>query len=163
MKYCMECGTRLTEKYLEKEEMIPYCDSCKAYRFPVFNTAVSMIVYDSKKDKILLIQQYGRPHYILVAGYVNKGENAEQAVRREVFEEVGLEIDKIVYNKTAYFEPSNTLMINYVCYVTNAEQIRVNDEVDKYEWFTIEEAESEIKPNSLAREFLLNYIKHLRF
>lgn len=68
MKYCVECGTKLITKYLENEGDIPFCTSCNAYGFPIYNTAVSMIVVNEKTQKILLIQQYGRPFYILVAG-----------------------------------------------------------------------------------------------
>ena len=84
MKYCYECGTKLTERELENEGKIPYCEKCGEYRFPIFSTAVSMIVENPDKNEILLIQQYGRKNNILVAGYVNKGENAENAVMREV-------------------------------------------------------------------------------
>ena len=74
MKYCMQCGCKLDEKYLMGEGMVPYCPACQEFRFPVYNTAVSMIVMNKELDKVLLIKQYGRDSYILVAGYVNKGE-----------------------------------------------------------------------------------------
>ena len=73
MKYCVECGTKLIYKELENEGMIPYCEKCHEYRFPIFSSAVSMIILNPDKNKILLIKQYGKPSYILVAGYINKG------------------------------------------------------------------------------------------
>lgn len=51
-----------------------------------------MIVLDEVQENILLIQQYGRPDYILTAGYINQGEAAEQTVAREIMEELGLTI-----------------------------------------------------------------------
>ena len=69
-KHCFECGTALIEKELEEEDIVPYCPKCQQYRFPMYNVAVSMIVVDEETGKILLIQQYGKPSYILVAGYV---------------------------------------------------------------------------------------------
>ena len=80
MRYCMHCGHKLDEKYLMGEGMVPYCPNCEEFRFPVYNTAVSMIVMNKELDRVLLIKQYGRDSYILVAGYVNKGEDAEDAV-----------------------------------------------------------------------------------
>ena len=76
MNYCMVCGDELVTRHLEQEGDIPYCLSCNTYRFPVFSTAVSMIVLNPKHDKILLIKQYQKPDFILVAGYINKGESA---------------------------------------------------------------------------------------
>ena len=89
-KHCWECGAALIEKSLEGEGIVPFCPVCGEYRFPMYNAAVSMIVVDENTGRILLIQQYGRPSYILVAGYINRGESAEDAVRREILEETGL-------------------------------------------------------------------------
>lgn len=99
-KHCFECGTALIEKELEEEGIVPYCPKCQQYRFPMYNVAVSMIVMDEETGKILLIQQYGKPSYILVAGYVNRGEAEEHAVVREVREETGLEVEHLRFNRT---------------------------------------------------------------
>ncbi len=158
MDYCMQCGTKLEMRYHEAEgREIPYCSSCGAYRHPVFSTAVSMIVTDRKREKILLIQQYGRPDYILVAGYVNCGEDAEDAVVREVREEVGLRVTDVHYNHSRYFPRTNTLMLNFTA-VVDDEDVKSNEEVDAWRWFTPEEAKENIRPNSLARAFLLGYL-----
>ena len=103
----MECGTELEAKHLENEGNIPYCNSCEGYRFPVFNTAVSMVILNKEQNKILLIKQYGGADYILCAGYVNKGEDAEQAAAREIAEELGLQTVGLRYNKSEYFEKNN--------------------------------------------------------
>lgn len=99
-KHCFECGTALIEKELEEEGVVPYCPKCQQYRFPMYNVEVSMIVVDEETGKILLIQQYGKPSYILVAGYVNRGEAEEHAVVREVREETGLEVEHLRFNRT---------------------------------------------------------------
>ena len=91
MRYCMVCGGRLKMKYLQSEGCdIPYCEGCGGFRFPVFSTAVSMVVLSPDREKYLLIQQYGTPFWRLTAGYINRGEDAEHAVRREIMEELGL-------------------------------------------------------------------------
>ena len=51
----MECGTKLKDKFLKNEGMVPFCEKCNAYRFPVFSAAVSMEVLSPGKDKVLLI------------------------------------------------------------------------------------------------------------
>lgn len=159
MKYCYECGEKLTERELENEGIVPYCEKCREYRFPIFSTAVSMIVENIDKTKILLIQQYGRKNNILVAGYVSKGENAENAVVREVMEETGLKVVDMNFNKSEYFEKTNTLMLNYSCRVEDESLAHLNKgEVDKARWFTHEQACENIKPDSLAQKFLFHYL-----
>ncbi len=156
MNYCMQCGTRLRMREHETEGLTPWCDTCEAYRYPVFNTAVSMIVMNEQQDQVLLIRQYGRPVYVLVAGYVNRGEDAEAAAAREVMEEVGLEVISARFNHSHYFAPTNTLMLNFTVTVRQPE-VHANWEVDDWRWFSVEDARKNIKPNSLAEAFLNGY------
>ncbi|MBP3852666.1 MAG: NUDIX domain-containing protein [Erysipelotrichaceae bacterium] len=158
MRHCMECGTKLEMKYLKSEgKEIPYCTTCEDYRFPVFNTAVSMIVTNETKDKILLIKQYGRDIYILVAGYVNQGEDAEDAVVREVKEEMDLDVISLHFNHSHYYARSNTLMLNYTV-VVKGQTPHPNGEIDQWNWFTVDQARKNIHDKSLAQAFLYGYL-----
>lgn len=157
MNYCMQCGEKLRLKYHETEEKeIPWCESCRAFRYPVYNTAVSMIVQSRDRERVILIQQYGRPFYVLVAGYVNLGEDAEAAVVREVREELGLTVESLHFNRSRYFPPSNTLMLNFTVTVAE-EDPHPNWEIDAWRWFSVAEARERIKPGSLAAAFLNGY------
>lgn len=154
MNYCYECGTKLIEKELENEGIIPYCTKCNQYRFPIFSTAVSIIVQNPSRDKVLLIKQYGKPHFVLVAGYINKGESAENALIRELKEEIGLNATDLKFNKSEYFEPTNTLMLNFTCVADSESLDGLNtNEVDFAQWFSLDDAKQNIKPNSLAQKF----------
>ena len=157
MNYCMECGTLLHVLPHGEEGLVPYCDTCAAFRYPVFNTAVSLLVMDERKENIILIRQYGRPANILVAGYVNRGEDAEDAARRELMEELGLEALSVSFNHSRYFPPSNTLMLNFTVTVKK-EDAHPNREVDAWQWFSLSDAREAIKPGSLARAFLLGWM-----
>ena len=157
-KYCRECGTKLVPKELENEGVVPYCATCGQFRFPQYNVAVSMIVVNEAKDEILLIQQYGRKSYILVAGYVAKGEALEDAVVREVREETGMTVSHMKFNRTQFFEKSDTLMCNFTAFVRDASEFDPNYEIDSYAWFTREEARANIRPDSLAEYFLVSYL-----
>ena len=160
MKYCMECGSELVKRYLEDEGEVPYCEKCGQFRFPVFSVAVSVEVQSPDRDKILLIKQYGRDRYILVAGYVNKGENAEDTVKREVMEEIGLSVSEVRFEKSEYFPPSNTLMLNFSCVAESEDLSHVSQkEIDSCRWFVRDRAAVEIADGSLAEKFLLRFLK----
>ena len=163
MSYCMDCGGLLKEVYhSEREGTVPRCTVCGKFQFPVYSCAVSMIVQSPDKERILLIQQYGSKDNILVAGYISKGESAEQAVIREVKEETGLDITELSYNKSEYFPKTNTLMINFVCTAADDDLSGVDSaEVDKAAWFSRSEAAEKIRPGSLAKKFLMNYLADL--
>jgi 8-oxo-dGTP pyrophosphatase MutT (NUDIX family) len=117
-----------------------------------------MIVVNEEKDEILLIQQYGRPTYILVAGYVSRGEGLEEAVIREVKEETGLTVSHMKFNRTQFFEKSDTLMCNFTAFVKNTEGFDPNYEIDSCKWFSREGARANIRPDSLAEFFLDAYL-----
>ena len=153
MKYCMHCGSRLDEKYLMGEGMVPYCPDCGEFRFPVYSTAFSVIVMNKTLDKVLLIRQYGRDAYILAADQIKKGEDAEDAVRREVCEEMGLEMLECHYNRSHYFAPSNILMLNFTAIVEEGEP-NPDSEIDACKWFSVEEARAAIRDKSPAQAFL---------
>ena len=161
-KHCFECGTELIEQKLEGEGIVPYCPQCQQFRFPMYNVAVSMIVINEQTGEILLIKQYGRPSFILVAGYVNRGEQVEHAVCREIKEETGMTASHIKFNRTSFFEPSNTLMCNFTAYVKDSSELSPNSEIDSYQWFNPEDARLNIRPNSLAAQFLNAYLDELK-
>lgn len=160
LSYCYNCGSRLLMRELDGEGQIPYCESCKKFIFPIFSCAVSMIVQSCDRERILLISQYGSPFNILVAGYINKGESAEDAVRREVMEETGLSVGEVRFNKSEYFPPSETLMLNFSCVAETDDLSGLNTkEVDSARWFTRAEALENIKPGSLAKKFLTCFLE----
>ncbi len=156
--YCRDCGTVMIRKEVEREGLIPYCPKCGKYHFPVYNVAVSMIVINEADNRILLIKQYGKPYYILVAGYVTRTENLEHAAAREIHEETGMTVSRIRFNRSKFFEPSDTLMCNFTAYVPNDNDLNPNEEIDSLAWFTFEEARKQIKQGSLAAEFLNAYL-----
>ena len=110
---------------------------------------------------MLLIKQYGKNDYILVAGYVNKGESAEQTIVREVKEELRLDVIDYEYMRSEYFEKSNTLMMNFISVVEDDDLSNISDEVDKATWFSFEEARQNIKKGSLAEKFLIKILDKL--
>lgn len=88
---------------------------------------------------------------------VNRGESVESAVVREVKEETGLEVIRYRFNRSKFYEKSNTLMVNFTAFVGSDAVVRTS-EVDCYSWFSFDEAREQIKENSLAKEFLCAYL-----
>ena len=153
--FCQKCGTNLIIKKDNENKDIPYCDKCKEFRYPTYNIPVSMIV--KYNNKIILIKQYKRDRYILVAGYLSNYESAEEALSRELNEELGLKVINYRFNETKYYEKTNTYMINFV--VDGIGFISPNEEIDSYDLFNVEDALANIAKNSLAEYFLNQAIK----
>lgn len=52
MSYCVKCGHELIEKENGIDGMVPYCPNCQEFRFPMFNSAVSALVLNRKRQII---------------------------------------------------------------------------------------------------------------
>lgn len=160
--YCTECGEKLTLMFASGEGLVPYCKNCGAFRFAQFATAVSMVVTDRKKEKILLAKHKGQPDYILFAGYVKKGETAEKAVTREFKEETKLNTVKFKYMSSRYHEPKNVLMLNFILVAEDGEPVLDEKELEEVKWFTFDEALNEIRKDSTAEAFLKSALAEIK-
>ena len=159
--YCSICGEKLALVVHKTEGLVPYCKNCREYRFPQFAAAVSMVATNRAKDRILLAKHLGQDDYILIAGYIKKGETAEKAVTREFKEETKLNVVKYKYMSSRYHEPRNVLMFNYLVIAENGEICADGDEIEECRWFTFDEALSAVRKNSVAEIFLKNAITEI--
>ena len=156
LNYCPVCGAKLHPKELPHEAAALYCDCCGEYRFPLFSAAVAVTVLDAAGENMVMIRQYGEPDPVLVAGYIDKGETAEEAVIREVNEELGMTAQGLAFLRSRYYAPSETLMLLYAVTVSETAAVP-NWEVDGWEWVPVENALAQVKPGGLAEAFLLDY------
>ena len=76
--FCTVCGDKLTLMFKQDEGLVPYCKKCNEYRFPRFSTAVSMVVTNRTKDKILLAKHIGNDDYILFADISKKAKQPKK-------------------------------------------------------------------------------------
>lgn len=160
--YCPVCGEKLALYFHDQEGLVPYCKHCGEFRFPQFATAVSMVVTNRAKDKILLAKHNGQEDFILFAGYVKKGETAEKTVTREFREETKLNVVKYKYMSSLYHEPHNVLMLNFLVIAENGEVSLDKSELDEAQWFGFDEALAAIRKESVAETFLKNAITELK-
>lgn len=160
--YCRNCGQKLTLRFCENEGLIPYCDSCEKYVFPHFAVAVSMVVTNREQNKILLAKHVDDEDFMLFAGYIKKGENAEKAVPREIKEELGVSVVKSKYTASKYYAQRDVLMLNFIVVVEDT-PVKVNaDEISEVRWCSFEDAPNIIRKGTAAEFFLNNAIKELK-
>lgn len=160
--YCRECGQKLTLRFCENEGLIPYCGTCESYMFPLFPIAVSMVVTNRAQDKILLAKHVEDDDFILFAGYIKKGENAEKAIPREIKEELGLNVVKAKYTSSRYHAKKDVLMLNFIVIVEDMPIKLQQSEIDQARWCTPDEAVALIRKGTTAEFFLTNAVRELK-
>lgn len=156
MKHCTVCGAALQMRFLKDEgKEIPFCPVCNDYRFEMFNVAVCVAIFTPKRDKVMMMRQYGRQLYNFLGGYVNKGETAEAALLREMQEEMGM--TPLCYEPlfSMYYTPSNTLMLVFYAEVADEDLSgRKIDEVDEARWFAYADAQQAVINGAVAERLL---------
>lgn len=109
-KYCGCCG-KLNER--KQDERAKQCPSCGNLQFPRISPAI--IVGIKKGEEILMAHNSGFREglYSVIAGFVEQGETLETAVKREVYEEVGIKIKNIKYYQSMPWNSVDSLMLGF--------------------------------------------------
>jgi NAD+ diphosphatase len=106
--FCSQCGTATLPSDGGYRRA---CPRCQAEHFPRTDPAVIMLV--TARDHCLLgrNKRFAGGHYSTLAGFVEPGETIEEAVKREVFEEVGVRVNNVRYFATQPWPFPFSLMI----------------------------------------------------
>lgn len=155
--FCGRCGEHL--EYSHKERAM-ICPSCGNVVYPKIAPAVIVGILNSSGDKIVMTRYAGREYkgHALVAGFCEIGETAEDTVRREVLEEVGLHVCNIRYYKSQPWGFDSNLLFGYYCTADEDEPIHMDDgELAKAVWVSRDEIGEEERNLSLTAEMIMHF------
>ena len=160
--YCTICGSMLGFKRIDKEGDIPFCRDCNKLFFPKVNLAMIAIL-TNMKNQICLINQKGSNEYkVLIAGYIKSRETLEECVKREILEEVGIDIIQCDYLNSHYYEKSDVLMVGYHA-LTKQYDFKIDDnELDNANWYDLNDAIRRIREGSIAYLLVEQYLNVLK-
>ena len=131
------------------------CPNCGNMIFPKIAPAVIIALTNGDK---LMLSQYANLNYKrygLLAGFVEIGETAEEAVAREVMEEVGLKVKNIRYYKSQPWGISGNLSIGYFCDLDGEDCVHLDrNELALAEWYDRKNLSAEDDGISLTREMI---------
>ena len=109
-RFCGSCGS---ETVLSGVEHVQKCPDCGESWYP--RTAPAVIVRITRDNRILLAHNAHFPEGLFshVAGFVDPGETLEQAIHREVLEEVGLRVQNIKFFGSQSWPMPHSLMLGF--------------------------------------------------
>lgn len=155
--FCGRCGERLEYSHQERAMI---CPSCGNVVYPKIAPAVIVGILNSSGNKIVMTRYAGREYkgHALVAGFCEIGETAEDTVRREVLEEVGLHVRNIRYYKSQPWGFDSNLLFGYYCTADEDEPIHMDDgELAKAVWVSRDEIGEEERNLSLTAEMIMHF------
>lgn len=161
-RFCGLCGapTRSTQA---GHVLVCTDESCGAESFPRTDPAVIMLVVDG--DRCLLGRQASWPQGIFstLAGFVEPGESLEDAVRREVREETGIETGLCRYSSSQPWPFPSSLMLGFHAEYARGEVQVDGDELEDARWFTRQEILDRTvrlpPPLSIARRLVDDWLR----
>lgn len=157
-QFCGRCGVKTV---LDEKDMMLKCPSCGQVHYP--RIAPAIIVAVRKEGKLLMAQHsyHENIRYALVAGFVEPGESIEEAVHREVAEEIGINIKNLEYQKSQSWPFPNSLMLAFTAEYDSGEIKVDGDEIVRAKWFAKDEIiryDSDISISDwLVESFIQNY------
>ncbi|WP_229803080.1 NAD(+) diphosphatase [Planobispora rosea] len=146
-EFCPRCGGR-TE--VRAGGHMRVCPDDRSQHFPRVDPAVIMLVHDGE-DRCLLARgpQWPEGRMSVLAGFVEPGESLEQAVIREVAEEVGVSVTAPRYLGSQPWPFPRSLMLGFFARATSVELVPDAEEIAEARWFTREEMAAALRSGEL--------------
>lgn len=153
-QFCGRCGTHLVDRH---HPTARYCPECGNMIFPRIEPCI-IVVITREDGKILLARHVQRNQdiYACIAGFVEAGETLEQAVRREIREETGLEVTNVQYFGSQSWPFPAQLMVGFTAEYAGGDLTLQTDELSDARWFDRDDCPASPRPGSIAYRLIHN-------
>jgi NAD+ diphosphatase len=153
-RYCPNCG--------QLSESLPAswgrtCPHCGFTNYPTVTPAILVLVHDGG-DKVLLVRKPGwTSHRSIIAGFVEPGESLEGCVKREIYEEVGLQVTDITYVGSQPWPYPDQLMAGFTARYIAGEIHLQTDELDAADWYEYDDLPGLPMQESLSYQIITQW------
>jgi NAD+ diphosphatase len=135
--FCLYCGTPLESRALGGfDRAICPSEECNFIHWGNPTPVVAAVIVSEQRDEALLVRNVGWPEkvFALVTGFLEKEEQPEDAVAREVKEETSLEAIEVNWLGNYAFAAKNQLLLGYEVRVDRTADIELNEELVESKW-----------------------------
>lgn len=133
------CGRCATPTQLDEKDMMLKCPSCGQVHYPRIAPAIIVAIRKGRELLMAKHSYHDNIRYALIAGFVEPGETIEEAVHREVLEEVGIKIKNLKYEKSQSWPFPNSLMLGFSAEYESGDIKVDGDEILKAKWLKKDE------------------------
>lgn len=152
-RYCGHCAEPMQ---LASRERAFQCPACSLIAYPRISPAMMVLI--KKGDEILLARHVNSPtgRFSALAGFLEAGESIEEAIHREVMEEVGLEVTNLQYFGSQSWPFPHSLMISFTADYAGGEITPDAGEIAEARWFGPNDLQPEAPPGVSIANRLVN-------
>jgi NAD+ diphosphatase len=156
--FCGRCGTTMQPREHERAKR---CPACGLVNYPRIAPAIIVLITRGQQLLFSRAPHFKPGMYSVQAGFVEVGETLEETVRREIREEVGLEIKNIRYFGSQPWPFPNSLMIAFTAEYAGGE-LKVNHaELEDAGWYHADNLPPLPLPKSIARRMIESFLTTL--
>ncbi len=154
-QFCGRCGAAMADA--PSGERARQCPRCHHQFFPVLSPAV--IVAVEREGKILLARnvRFVQRRFSVLAGFVEVGETFEQAIHRELMEEVGLEVQDLEYFGSQHWPFPRSMMVGFRARWKSGELRPDGIEIVEAGWFDPDELPNRPGLESIAGRLIRDF------
>jgi NAD+ diphosphatase len=141
-RFCAQCGT---PSVVASGGWVRHCPNCKAHHFPRVDPVVIMLAV--RGERCLLGRGRRRPgaRFSCLAGFMEPGETPEEAVRREILEESGVEVGRVRYLASQPWPFPSSLMMGFLAEALSEEITIDPEELAEARWFGRDEVRAMVE------------------
>jgi NAD+ diphosphatase len=158
-QFCSRCGARTHQK---KDERAKECLLCGMVTYPVIAPAIIVAVVKGQEILLARARRFTARFYSVLAGFVEAGETFEECVRREIKEEVGLDVDNIAYFGNQPWPFPNSLMVAFTAEYAGGEIIIDTAEIVDAQWYTADKLPEVPRKGTIARRLIDWFVENSR-
>ena len=137
--FCGICGAACAPK---SAGHVMHCTGCNTQHFPRTDPAVIMLVVQGDRALLGHSPRFVNNMYSTLAGFVEPGESLEEAVRREVLEEVGVQVGRVFYHSSQPWPFPANVMLGFHAEALSEEITIDTNELKDARWFTRDQMRS---------------------
>jgi NAD+ diphosphatase len=157
-RYCGRCGTPTRERQGERAKE---CPACGHVAFPRVSPAMMVLVTRGHEVLLARANRFPAAMFSALAGFVEPGETIEDCIRREVREEVGVEVANITYFASQSWAFPHSLMIAFTAEYAGGEIAPDATEIAEARWFACDAMPSLPPSVSIARRLIDATVRRL--
>lgn len=150
-QFCGRCGAKTISLTTERAKQ---CPQCNLVNYPRLSPSIIVLVRRGEELLLARAPRFPPGMYSVLAGFVEPGETLEQAVEREVMEEVGLTLKNIRYFGSQPWPFPNSLMIGYTAEYAGGELSPDPAEIEDAHWYTAANLPTLPPKMSIARRLI---------
>ena len=150
-QFCGRCGVRMKTLLTERAKE---CPQCGLLHFPRLSPAIIVLIERGHELLLARSRHFAPGVYSVLAGFVEPGESLEEAIVREVREEVGIIVRDIRYFGSQPWPFPHSLMVGFTATYAGGEITLDDSEIEDAAWFGVENLPTLPGKISIARKLI---------